>query len=103
MNEIESSQPVALVSGASGGIGESICRQLIDNGYRVVATARNQERLQALAQTLGDRLYPLLLDVTDADAIRSVSSVLPAEFSNPGVLINNAWRRHFRRRTNHVG
>jgi len=68
MNEIESSQPVALVSGASGGIGESICRHLVDNGYRVVAAARNQERLQALAQALGDRLYPLLLDVTDAAA-----------------------------------
>lgn len=90
MNEIESSQPVALVSGASGGIGESICRHLIDNGYRVVATARNQKRLQALAQTLGDRLYPLLLDVTDAAAIRSINSVLPAEFSSPAVLINNA-------------
>lgn len=90
MNEIESSQPVALVSGASGGIGESICRLLIDNGYRVAATARNQQRLQALAQTLGDRLYPLLLDVTDAAAIRSIDSVLPAEFSSPAVLINNA-------------
>ena len=90
MNEIESSQPVALVSGASGGIGESICRHLIDNGYRVVATARNQERLQTLTQTLGDRLYPLLLDVTDAAAIRSINSVLPTEFSSPGVLINNA-------------
>ena len=90
MNEIESSQSVALVSGASGGIGESICSHLVDNGYRVVAAARNQERLQALAQALGDRLYPLLLDVTDAVAIRSVSRVLPAELSNPGVLINNA-------------
>ncbi|MCP4766656.1 MAG: SDR family oxidoreductase [Gammaproteobacteria bacterium] len=90
MNEIESSQPVALVSGASGGIGESICRHLIDDGYRVVASARNQQRLQVLAQTLGDRLYPLLLDVTDAAATSSVNSVLPAEFSNPVVLINNA-------------
>ncbi len=90
MNEIESSRPVALVSGASGGIGEAICRHLIDNGYRVVASARNQARLQALARALGDRLHPLLLDVTDAAATRSLGSVLPAEFSNPGVLINNA-------------
>ncbi len=90
MNEIESSQPVALVSGASGGIGEAICRHLIDHGYRVVASARNQARLQALARALGDRLHPLLLDVTDAAATRSLDSVLPAEFSNPCVLINNA-------------
>lgn len=90
MNDDESSRPVALVSGASGGIGEAICRHLVDDGYRVVAAARNQERLQAMAQTLGEALYPLLLDVTDADAVRSLGDMLPADFANPCVLINNA-------------
>jgi NADP-dependent 3-hydroxy acid dehydrogenase YdfG len=90
MNENQSNQPVALVSGASGGIGESICRHLADNGYRVVGTARNQERLQALAQAIGDRFHPLLLDVTDAAAVKAVASALPADFGNPVVLVNNA-------------
>jgi NADP-dependent 3-hydroxy acid dehydrogenase YdfG len=90
MNEHKSGQPVALVSGASGGIGEAICRQLVDDGYRVVAAARDQARLQALAQALGDRLHPLLLDVTDAGAVKAVGSALPTEFGSPAILINNA-------------
>lgn len=90
MNENQSNQPVALVSGASGGIGESICRHLAANGYRVVGAARNRERLQSLGQALGDRFHPLQLDVTDALAVKSVAGALPAEFDNPSVLVNNA-------------
>jgi NADP-dependent 3-hydroxy acid dehydrogenase YdfG len=90
MNEHKSDQPVALVSGASGGIGEAICRHLIEDGYRVVATGRNEERLRTLAQSLGDRLHPMLLDVTDSNAVKAVGGALPAQFSNPSVLVNNA-------------
>jgi NADP-dependent 3-hydroxy acid dehydrogenase YdfG len=90
MNDIESSQPVALVSGASGGIGEAICRHLVEHGYRVVATGRNEARLRTLAQTLGNRLHPMLLDVTDSSAVKAVGGALPAQFSNPSVLVNNA-------------
>lgn len=90
MNKPESSLPVALVSGASGGIGAAICRLLIANGHRVIAAARNRTRLQALAKELGDRLYPLELDVTDADAVAGLVEVLPAEFNAVSVLVNNA-------------
>jgi len=90
MNNSESSLPVALVSGASGGIGAAICRLLIGNGYRVVAAARNQSSLQELAKDLGDRLYPLVLDVTDAAAVEGLAEILPEEFSDVSVLINNA-------------
>lgn len=90
MNKPESSLPVALVSGASGGIGATICRLLIANGHRVIAAARNRTRLQALAKELGDRLYPLELDVTDADAVAGLVEVLPAEFNAVSVLVNNA-------------
>lgn len=90
MNKSESPLPAALVSGASGGIGAAICRLLIENGYRVIAAARNQSSLQDLAKDLGDRLYPLVLDVTDADAVTDLTGVLPAEFSDVSVLVNNA-------------
>ena len=90
MNDNETKLPVALVSGASGGIGESICRHLVENGYRVVATGRNEARLQALEQSLGEHLFPLTLDVTDAGAVKALGSRLPPEFSNPSVLVNNA-------------
>ncbi len=82
--------PVAVVSGGSGGIGAAICRQLVANGYRVVATARKIERLQDLHRELGEKLYPVALDVTDAAAVRDIASALPAEFSAVEVLVNNA-------------
>jgi NADP-dependent 3-hydroxy acid dehydrogenase YdfG len=90
MNKSESSLPVALVSGASGGIGAAICRLLIENGYHVVAAARNESSLQELAKDLGDGLYPLVLDVTDAAAVADLPEILPGDFSDVSVLINNA-------------
>jgi 3-hydroxy acid dehydrogenase/malonic semialdehyde reductase len=90
MNNSISPNPVALVSGASGGIGTAICRLLIENNYRVVAAARNEESLSKLANDLGDRLHPLLLDVTDAAAVAGFVQDLPADFSEIGVLVNNA-------------
>jgi 3-hydroxy acid dehydrogenase/malonic semialdehyde reductase len=90
MNDSEVKAPVALVSGASGGIGAAICRQLVGAGYRVVATARKLESLQSLQQEIGDDLYPLVLDVTDAQAVRQVASSIPVDFSDFGVVVNNA-------------
>jgi 3-hydroxy acid dehydrogenase/malonic semialdehyde reductase len=90
MNDSEVKASVALVSGASGGIGKAICRQLVDAGYRVVATARKFESLQSLQREFGDDLYPLVLDVTDAQAVRQVNSSIPADFSDIGVVVNNA-------------
>ena len=86
----ELSAPVALVSGASSGIGEAICRQLIEQAYRVVGAARNESRLQQLAAELGEGLYPLVLDVTDSEAVTGFHSNLPSEFRDIAVLVNNA-------------
>ncbi|HUV20631.1 MAG TPA: SDR family oxidoreductase [Gammaproteobacteria bacterium] len=90
MIESESKVSVAVVSGASGGIGAAICRQLVGAGYRVVATARKLESLQLLQLELGDYLYPLVLDVTDTEAVKQVASAIPANFSDIGVVVNNA-------------
>jgi NADP-dependent 3-hydroxy acid dehydrogenase YdfG len=90
MIDCEAKASIAVVSGASGGIGAAICRQLVGAGYRVVATARKLENLQSLQLELGDYLYPLLLDVTDAEAVKRVASAIPAEFSDIGVVVNNA-------------
>ena len=90
MSKPESSPPIAMVSGASSGIGEAICRQLIDQAYRVVGAARNEDRLQQLAAELGDGFYPLLLDVTDGVAVAGVPQALPQEFRDVEVLVNNA-------------
>ena len=84
------SSPAVLVSGASSGIGEAICRLLIEQNYRVVGAARNESRLQQLAGELGDKFYPLVLDVTDSAAVAGVQRSLPKEYQDVDVLVNNA-------------
>lgn len=90
MNESESKAQTALVSGASGGIGAAICRRLVAAGYRVVATARKRESLDNLQHELGENLFALALDVTDAAAVRGVPAALAPAFSEIDVLVNNA-------------
>ncbi len=90
MSKSESSSPVVLVSGASSGIGEAICRLLIEQVYRVVGAARNESRLQQLAAELGERFFPLVLDVTDSAVVAGVQQALPQEFQDVEVLVNNA-------------
>jgi NADP-dependent 3-hydroxy acid dehydrogenase YdfG len=90
INKHNSPDPVVLVSGASSGIGEAICRLLIAQQFRVVAAARNRDRLDQLAAQLGDALYPLVLDVTDSAAVRKLPQALPGEFRDVAMLVNNA-------------
>ena len=54
-----------LVTGASAGFGQAICRRLIADGHRVIGAARRIEKLQALYEELGEAFYPLQMDVTD--------------------------------------
>ena len=54
---------IVLVTGATAGFGECITRRFIQQGHKVIATGRRQERLQELKDELGDNLYiaaPLL-------------------------------------------
>ncbi|UCH38799.1 MAG: SDR family oxidoreductase [Gammaproteobacteria bacterium] len=81
---------IALVTGASAGIGEAICRSLVAKGHRVVASGRNRTKLDALAGELGEALAPLVLDVTDAAAVANLTGNLPAGFERIDILINNA-------------
>jgi 3-hydroxy acid dehydrogenase/malonic semialdehyde reductase len=84
MAEQEGPPPVAVVTGASSGIGEATTRRLVDEGFVVHAVARREERLRALAADTGCVTH--VLDVTDTPALESLARQLgPVE-----VLINNA-------------
>lgn len=83
-------ETTVLVTGASSGIGESICRELLEQDYRVVGAARNSEKLAQLSKELGQNFSPLTLDVTDRDSVETLVSRLPQAFADVDVLINNA-------------
>jgi NAD(P)-dependent dehydrogenase (short-subunit alcohol dehydrogenase family) len=76
--------PVALVTGASRGIGREVARQLASREYDVILTARDLARAQAAAEDLGAR--PLELDVADPASIEKAAG----EVTELDVLVNNA-------------
>ena len=80
----------ALITGASAGFGAAIARRLVQDGHRVVATARRADRLDALHDELGDALLPFPLDVTDRSAVASLPGSLPAGWQDIDLLVNNA-------------
>ncbi len=79
-----------LVTGATSGFGDAIARRLIADGHRVVATGRRAERLEALADELGERLLAWPLDVTQPEAVARLPSSLPEGWREIDVLVNNA-------------
>jgi 3-hydroxy acid dehydrogenase / malonic semialdehyde reductase len=79
-----------LVTGASSGFGKAIAERLVSEGHRVIATARRRERLDALAEALGDRLLPVVLDVTDAKSVLALPDSLPDGWREVDVLVANA-------------
>jgi 3-hydroxy acid dehydrogenase/malonic semialdehyde reductase len=82
--------PTALVTGATAGFGRAIAQRFVRDGYRVVATGRRQDRLDALAAELGEAVLPFQLDVTDAAAVAALPDALPADWREIDVLVNNA-------------
>ena len=57
----------ALVTGASSGIGREIARDLSARGFRVIISARREERLRELAKELGDNTRVIVCDVSDRE------------------------------------
>ena len=86
------SQPVAIITGASSGIGEAAARALSGNGYRVVLAARRKERLNSLASKIregGGEALAIPTDLRQLDQIRHLVEDTLQAYNRIDVLVNS--------------
>src|SRR5262249_36851133 len=83
---------VAVVTGASAGIGTQLARGLVDRGMRVALLARRRDRIEALARELGsaERVLPLVCDVAQRASVDAAVGAVVARFGQLDLLVNNA-------------
>ena len=87
------SQQVALVTGASRGIGQAILSRLVNDGFTVIGTATSDSGAQKISdhiKSLGGQGEGLALNVTDKEQILDVIGVICDKYQAPGILVNNA-------------
>jgi len=80
----------AFITGATAGIGAAAARRFVAGGWRVVGTGRRRERLDGLAQELGESFHALALDMRDVAGFEAALASLPEPFSAVDLLVNNA-------------
>jgi NADP-dependent 3-hydroxy acid dehydrogenase YdfG len=85
---VPASDRIAVVTGASSGIGEATARRLVKAGFKVVLGARREDRLMAVARELGGLGLPL--DVRDRASIQTFVDAITAQYGQVEILVNNA-------------
>lgn len=81
----------ALITGATSGFGAAAVRRFVADGWRVIATGRRADRLQALVDELGgDHVHAAAFDIRDEAAMDAALAALPEAFRGIDLLINNA-------------
>ena len=84
-------EKVAIVTGGSRGIGESICEEFINNGYKVILNYRNSyEKAIKIKERLGENLFLIKADVGNLDEVKVMTDFCINQFGRIDVLVNNA-------------
>ena len=81
---------IAIVTGASSGLGEAFSQKLVDKGVTVYGLARSEDKLHQIRDKVGDLFVPVVCDVTDANKIEHWAKHTFNTEHLPDVLINNA-------------
>ena len=88
--QTEASKPIALVTGASRGIGQAIAETLIAQGWYVIGTATSEGGAQAIGERCGESGEGLALDIADAEQVDRVIADLLKRHGRIDALVNNA-------------
>lgn len=81
---------IAIVTGASSGLGAAISKALVEAGAHVYGLARNREKLQTIEKRIGSKFSPVELDITEENAVQNWMSTTFTRTHTPDILINNA-------------
>jgi NADP-dependent 3-hydroxy acid dehydrogenase YdfG len=81
---------VAVITGASSGIGEATARALAADGHRVALLARRVDRIQKLTEDIGESAVAIEADVTERDSIAAAADRVQEDLGGADILINNA-------------
>jgi NADP-dependent 3-hydroxy acid dehydrogenase YdfG len=81
---------VAVITGASSGIGAATARALARDDHRLALLARRRDRVEALAEELGERAMAIEADVTDRESIVAAAERVRSELGGADILVNNA-------------
>ncbi|QIM67407.1 3-oxoacyl-ACP reductase [Mannheimia granulomatis] len=81
---------IALVTGATRGIGKATAEELVAKGYTVIGTATSEKGAESISAYLGENGKGLVLNVADAESIDSVLKQIKESFGDIDVLVNNA-------------
>ena len=87
---IDLSGKIALVTGASRGIGRAVAETLVSAGATVIGTATSERGAAAIQEYLGDNGFGLVLDVTDKDSVADLFSAIKEKVGDVNILVNNA-------------
>lgn len=89
-NNLGLQDKVAIITGASSGIGEAIARELSAAGARLVVTARRADRLTALCASVPGPAVALAADITEPNTAQALLDLARATYGRADILINNA-------------
>lgn len=81
---------IALVTGATRGIGRAIAEELVEKGVIVIGTATSEKGAAAISEYLDEKGKGLVLNVADVDSIELALAQIKAEFGDIDILVNNA-------------
>ena len=79
-----------LITGASGGIGSSICKKFLTHEYSLVITSTSDEKIEILKKKYGDNHYYFKVDLSDYENLQDTLNIISKNHKDISVIVNNA-------------